>query len=492
MKLSLFAKFFAVFWLTTIAVAIAVAWSTWQLITVSRGLGGDRPDGANTALVEAANAVYATRGLEGLGEWIGRLNQQRLRHGPVLLVDAKGRVLAGPAEFEHLPPPREDGAAGAPPPALRAPPPDLDGPGLDPPRDEGRGPGPRAFERVRSYRLDTGSGDPLWLARLERPPPPPGFFPVEGPRGPRGPHEPMFGLVRMGVALSVSGLLCWLLARHLTRPIRELQAASARLAAGDFTTGLTPRTLARRDELAALARDFQSMAAQLKQLVEAQRQLLRNVSHELRSPLARLQVAAALARRRAGGVVDSEIDRIELETARLDELIGQLLALMRLEAAAGQAHAPLDLSALLEAVTRDARFEAEARGSRVEAKIERGLGLNGNAELLRSVFDNVLRNAIRHTPRGTAVQLEATRDQARRQILVSLRDEGPGVPEAMLERIFEAFVRVDEARSSEAGGSGLGLAIAKQGVRAHGGSILARNRPGGGLEVEIRLGAAGV
>ncbi|MGE3773711.1 MAG: ATP-binding protein [Gammaproteobacteria bacterium] len=491
MKLSLFAKFFAVFWLTTIAVAIAVAWSTWQLITVSREFGGDRPEGANTALVEAANAVYATRGLEGLGEWIGRLNQQRLRHGPVFIVDAKGRVLAGPREFEHLPPPPTGGTVDAPfeaPPALRLPIPGLDGPALRPPPGEALGPGPRIFERVRSYRLDTGQDDPLWLARLERPPPPPGLFPVDGPRGPRGPHAPMFGLVRMGVALLVSGLLCWLLARHLTRPIRELQAASARLAAGDFTTGLTPRTLARRDELAALARDFQSMAAQLKQLVEAQRQLLRNVSHELRSPLARLQVAAALARRRAGDVIDSEIDRIELETARLDELIGQLLALMRLEAATGQVHAPLDLSALLDAVTRDARFEAEARGNRVEAAIERGLTLNGNAELLRSVFDNVVRNAIRHAPQGSAVQLVATRDPALGQILVAVRDEGPGVPEAMLERIFEAFVRVDEARSADAGGSGLGLAIAKQGVRAHGGSILARNRPGGGLEIEVRLG----
>lgn len=490
MKLSLFAKFFAVFWLTTIAVAIAVAWSTWQLLTVSREFGAERPEGANTAMVEAANAVYATRGLEGLGEWIGRLNQQRLRHGPVFIVDARGRVLAGPREFDRLPPPRKDGAPDTAP-ELRMP---FFGFGRGaPPRhaaDDG-GPAPSRAERIRSYRLDTGKDDPLWLARLERPPPPPGLFPVDGPGGPRGPHEPMFGLVRLGVALAVSGLLCWLLARHLTRPIRELQAASARLAAGDFTTGLTPRTLARRDELAALARDFQSMAAQLKQLVEAQRQLLRNVSHELRSPLARLQVAAALARRRAGGVVDSEIDRIELETARLDELIGQLLALMRLEAATGQAHAPLDLSALLDAVIRDARFEAEARGGRVETTIERGLVLDGNAELLRSVFDNVVRNAIRHTPPERAVQLTAKRDASTAQLLVTVCDEGPGVPEAMLERIFEAFVRVDEARSADVGGTGLGLAIAKQGVRAHGGSILARNRPGGGLEIEISFGGGG-
>ncbi len=473
MKLSLFAKIFAAFWLTTIAVAVAVAWSTYQLVTVSRGLAGERPEGANAALVEAANAVYATRGPEGLREWVGRLNQRQLRHGPVLVVDAEGRVLAGPGGHAQLPPPRpgDEGYAGP------GGPPAVGEPGRPPPPGAGR---------IHSYPLDTGDDAALWIARVERPLPPPMLFP--GARA-GGPREPVFGIVRMLVAFSVSGLICWLLARHLTRPIRELQAASARLAAGDFTTGLTPRTLARRDELAALARDFQSMAKQLKQLVDAQRQLLRNVSHELRSPLARLQVAAALARRRAGGAIDTEIDRIELETARLDELIGQLLALMRLESAAGRAQEPLDLSALLDAVTRDARFEAEAHDSHVETTIEHDLTLTGNTELLRSVFDNVVRNAIRHTPRGTAVQVAAMRDPARGQIVVSVRDEGPGVPEAMLERIFEAFVRVDEARSSDVGGTGLGLSIAKQGVRAHGGSIVAGNRPGGGLEIEIRLPA---
>lgn len=456
MKLSLFAKVFATFWLTTIAVASAVAWSTWQLVMVSRDhtASGGR-QGADTALLEAANAVHATRGLEGLGEWIGRLNQQRLRGGPVLLLDAKDRVLAGPVGFEHLPPT-----------------------------------GPGSPDPVRRHRLDTGTADPLWLARLNRPPAP--FFDRPGPPGPPplpGPRTPVFEIVRIGVALTVSGLLCWLLARHLTRPIRELQAASTRLAAGDFTTGLSRRTLSGRDELAALARDFEVMAGQVRQLIEAQRQLLRNVSHELRSPLARLQVAAALARRRAGAVIDSEVDRIELETARLDELIGQLLTLVRLESSVGEAQVPLDLSALLDAVAHDARFEAEAREVVVDTSIEPGLGLRGHAELLRSVFDNVLRNAIRHSPATGIVTLTAQRDGPRDQLVVSIADQGPGVPDAMLDAMFDAFVRVDAARSADTGGHGLGLAIARQGVKAHGGSIVARNRPAGGLEVEVRFSA---
>lgn len=455
MRLSLFAKVFATFWLTTIAVASAVAWSTWQLVMVSREHAADgRPEGADTALLEAANAVHATRGLEGLGEWIGRLNQQRLRGGPVLLLDAKDRVLAGPIGFERVPP---------------------TGPGSPAP--------------VRRQQLDTGTADPLWLARLTRPPPP--FFRPGHPPGPPPPgaRAPAFEIVRIGVALAVSGLLCWLLARHLTRPIRELQAASTRLAAGDFTTGLSQRTLSGRDELAALARDFEAMAGQVRQMIEAQRQLLRNVSHELRSPLARLQVAAALARRRAGAVIDSEIDRIELETARLDELIGQLLTLVRLESSVGEAQVPLNLSALLDAVARDARFEAEAREVIVDTVIEPGLDLRGHAELLRSVFDNVLRNAIRHSPAAGIVALTAQRDVARQQLVVSIGDQGPGVPDAMLDAMFDAFVRIDAARSADTGGTGLGLAIARQGVKAHGGSIVARNRAAGGLEVEVRFPA---
>ncbi len=480
MKLSLFAKIFASFWLTTIAVAMAVAWSTYQLVVVSRpATPRGLLDGRDSALAEAANAVFETRGLEGLGAWIGRLNQPG--RGPVvLLLDARGRVLAGPADVPALSPHLLPGPGQAP--SAAAP--------MSAPGSVLRRAGALDLTTVK---LDTGDGDPLWIARLHRPPgrpPMPGTGRPPGPGGPHdhnGPNGPAFGIVRVVVALLVSGLICWLLARHLTRPIRELQAASGRLAAGDFSLGLSARTLARRDELAALARDFTSMAEQLRQLIDAQRQLLRNVSHELRSPLARLQVAAALARRRGGGSVDSEIDRIDLETARLDELIGQLLALMRLESAASLPQSTVNLSDLCTAITRDAQFEAEARDVQVQAEIAANLMLKGNADVLRSVFDNLLRNALRHTRPGTAVRLDASRDAATGEIVISVSDEGHGVPASMLERIFEAFVRVDDARSTEAGGTGLGLAIARQGVRAHGGSIAARNRVSGGLVVEVRL-----
>jgi len=460
-RLSLFTKIFASFWLTSIVIAAAVAWSTFHMVANHRGAEmRERIDRAGSALAIAANAIHATDGREGLSRWIGALNEGRVGGGPLLLLDAQGVPLPGSAP---LPPGMP---ASTSPEALRARP------------------------DLRLFALDGDTGGALWLGISPRPQrPPPGFLALRA--GPRHPLRTEIGLVRLGITVLVGGLVCWLLARHLTRPIRELQVASARLARGDFAVGIDRRTLARRDELAVLARDFVRMAGKLKTLLDAQRQLLRDVSHELRSPLARLQVAAALARRKGAGLVDSEVDRIELETARVDELIGQLLTLMRLEAADGALPGDtVDLSGLLATVARDAEFEAAALGVGVDARIAPGLRVRGSGDLLRSAVDNVVRNALRHTARDTRVLLTAAPVPGSPQLVVTVRDRGPGVPDAMLERIFDDFVRVDEAREQRTGGTGLGLAIARAGVRAHRGDIRARNVATGGLEVEIRLPAA--
>jgi len=461
MRLSLFTKIFASFWLTSIVIAVAVAWSTYHLVSTHRGAEmRERIERAGAALAIAANAVHATGGHEGLARWVAALNSGRVGGGPLLLLDAQGRSLPGSA-------PLPTGTSTTPDIATL-----------------------RERHGVRLFALDGDLGGALWLGIAPRPRNPQPGFPVAR-SGPRHPLQAELGLVRLGIAVFVSGIVCWLLARHLTRPIRELQAASARLAQGDFAVEIDRRTLARRDELATLARDFARMAGKLKTLLEAQRQLLRDVSHELRSPLARLQVAAALARRKGTGLVDAEIDRIELETARVDELIGQLLTLMRLETAAGAMPATrVDLSALLMTVVRDAEFEAGALGVGVDASIAPGLRVQGSADLLRSAVDNIVRNALRHTARGSRVLLAAAPDPHSSQLVVTVRDYGPGVPDAMLERIFDEFVRVDEAREQRTGGTGLGLAIARAGVVAHRGSVVARNVATGGLEVEIRLPAA--
>lgn len=288
------------------------------------------------------------------------------------------------------------------------------------------------------------------------------------------------------IAALASGLVCFLLARYLTAPLERLRRATDAYANGDLALRVAPALGSRRDEIADLAHSFDRMAQRLQELMDAQRQLLRDVSHELRSPLARLAVALGLARQRTGDA--TELDRIEHEAERLNELIGQLLSLARLESGiAATTRAPVDLAPLLAEVVNDADFEARAANRRVELAAGGPAVILGDARLLHSAFENIVRNAVRYTADGSAVEVALAPDPGRAGWRVTIRDHGPGAPEAMLARLFEPFVRVDEARDRERGGYGLGLAIAERAIRAHGGAVWASNTAGGGLCVEVRL-----
>jgi two-component system sensor histidine kinase CpxA len=288
------------------------------------------------------------------------------------------------------------------------------------------------------------------------------------------------------VAALVSGIVCFVLARYLTAPLGRLRRATESYAAGDLSMRVAPTLGARRDEVAELAQAFDRMAEQLQALMSAQRQLLSDVSHELRSPLARLQVALGLARQRSDGRAAEELDRIEREAERLNQLIGQVLSLARLESgASAPAQESVDLAELLERVAADAAFEARAANRRVEIAHTTAAHMTGDARLLQSALENIVRNAVRHTAEGTAVVLALDEEQAR--WVVTVRDHGPGVPVDMLARLFEPFVRVSEARERASGGYGLGLAIARKAIRAHGGEVFARNEPSGGLAVVVAL-----
>jgi two-component system sensor histidine kinase CpxA len=244
----------------------------------------------------------------------------------------------------------------------------------------------------------------------------------------------------------------------------------------------------RRDEIAGLAGAFDAMAERLEKAFGAQRQLLSDASHELRSPLARLQVALELARQRSGGQTEEEFDRIELEIERLNGLIGQILELSRLEAGVDAAHTEqVDVRELLEGVMADAQFEVESRGCQVSLCESFETLVNANALLLRSAIENVIRNAVKYTKPGTAVEISMRKDTGKPDIIIQVRDHGPGVPEEMLPHLFEPFVRVEEARDRPSGGHGLGLAIADRAIRLYGGEIAARNEPDDGLSVIIRL-----
>ena len=310
-----------------------------------------------------------------------------------------------------------------------------------------------------------------------------------GPRvfiGPRG--VPITGLI---IGVITSGLVCYLLSWYLTKPIVRLRMATRQLAAGDLTARTGAPASKRSDEVASLMRDFDAMAERLETLVKAQSRLLNDISHELRSPLARLNVALGLARQRAGMESADMLDRIELEASRLNELIGRILTLARLEDGEQRVpQTPVPLDELVANVTEDAEFEAQARHCHVRSTIPEGdWRVRGNDSLLHCAVENVVRNAIRYTQEGTSVEIELARQESTHGAEAVLRvgDSGPGVPPAALEKLFEPFYRLDDARGRLTGGVGLGLAITERAVRFHGGKVRAFNRGEGGLLVEICL-----
>jgi two-component system sensor histidine kinase CpxA len=243
----------------------------------------------------------------------------------------------------------------------------------------------------------------------------------------------------------------------------------------------------RQDELGVLARDFDTMADHVRMLIASKETLLRALSHELRSPLARVRVALGLARRE-GADLPKQLDRIELETERLDTLIGQMLQLTHLRAVEPVLQrTPIDLTGLVSEVVEDARLEASAKDKFVEWVPGGPLALEGDAMLIRSAIENVVRNAVRFTDTGTTVT--ATIEGSPLYVSIVIEDRGPGVPEAELSRIFEPFYRVAECRDRDSGGTGLGLALTAGVVRLHRGEVNASNRAQGGLRVEIKLPA---
>lgn len=355
--------------------------------------------------------------------------------------------------------------------------------------------------------------------------------------------EPPIQVLRLLAVLLTAGIVAWALSRHLTAPIETLRGVTQRLAAGDLTVRAGIGLASRRDELAQLAHDFDGMVERIEslmheqeRLVGAQRRLLRDVSHELRSPLARLGVALELARDRAdemsngamalaapslngaatangagGDAADGAhhstpmgevLNRIEREGDRLSEMIDRLLVISRLESGVQTPDStPIELDTMVRSIAADADFEARA-GRRVVTVTEcRECTTLGTRDLLRSAIENVIRNAARYTPADTAVEVSLQPDYGGRlthdsvangtasaqYAVVRVRDHGPGVPEAELKDVFQPFYRASGARERQSGGTGLGLAITARAVELHGGNVHAVNAPDGGLIVEIRL-----
>ena len=283
---------------------------------------------------------------------------------------------------------------------------------------------------------------------------------------------------------SVTGaIFCYLISRYLTKPLAKLGDAAANIAEGRLATRVDPSLRHRRDEIADLARNFDRMAERIEALITGQRRLLADVSHELRSPLSRLIVALGLVKQGPAEEAAENLERIGLEARRLDTLIGQLLALTRIDSGVDRGSpAPFDLTNLVQEVANDGDFEARARNRSVVIKRADACTVTGFEELLRSAVENVVRNAIRHTVEGTVVEISIQVSNS--WVVLRVRDYGPGAPESMLSEIFLPFRRVASGNSE---GAGLGLAIAERAVNVHRGTIRAMNAPKGGLIVEIDL-----
>ena len=280
-------------------------------------------------------------------------------------------------------------------------------------------------------------------------------------------------------------VLCLLLARHIALPIRALQSVAGKIADGDLSVRAAPVIGSRKDELADLARDFDRMADRIQSLLRKQLELLGEISHELRSPLTRLNVSLELVRR---GKMDA-VGHMQADLHRLDTLIGQILTLTRLQMRDDhKTERPVNLRSILESVAEDARFEVKEDGKSIVITRVDDCWLNGDPALLRSCIENVVRNAVHYTKPQTEVELSLeVPDNGSDAARILVADRGEGVPPEALDRIFEPFYRVTQAREHQTGGTGLGLSIAQRIAIVHGGSILARNRDGGGLEMGIRL-----
>jgi two-component system sensor histidine kinase CpxA len=461
---SLFLKIFLWFWATMLVVggSMVAIYSMQRDIFVNRW----------RASMEEALSLYAGTaaqefdhyGLNGLNGYLERLETNSGIHG--YLMDTDGMGVSG--RSSHVPKPLVDRA-------LRSGNPEF------------------ASATGNDYgvlRTEGPSGKTyLFVVRIQR-----GFPGQFLGRGTQA--------LRWALALVLSGMICYLLTRYLTRPVLNLRAAARKLAAGDLSARAGPAVGGRRDEIGELVQDFDRMAERIEGLVGNQRQLISDISHELRSPLARLSVALGLARQRAGAAAAAPLDRIEREADRLNELIGKLLSLARMQAASSPPEKVLvDLHDLLSEIAEDAEFEAQEHGCSVRLRLgpipirsNSGMPFShaeaacvmGSADVLHSAVENVVRNAIRYTVPGTTVEIALECHEG--CAIIDVRDYGPGVPEAELKNLFLPFYRVAGARDRQTGGAGLGLAIADRAVRLHGGIISAENLDdGSGFRVEIRL-----
>ena len=449
--MSLFLKIFLWFWLAialVVAALTVVNWSTQSepLVRQWQTFVGEIVS-SNSA---TAAQIYENEGQAGLQEYLERVESAE-RVNAVGLYDRNRRRIAGSevsAEANSL---------------------------IDKALQSSNTEFIRSSEQTvaaKKIQLKNGA-DYVYVIQLKRPPQTPFLTELKN------------RILQILAVIFTAGLVCYALARYLSSPIGKLRFATQKLAQGDLQTRVAPEIGKRRDEVARLASDFDEMAERIESLVSSEKRLTQDISHELRSPLARMNVALELARVKANPETKSLLERIENESHRLNEMISRLLILSKLETRSENFEkSEVNLTKIVEQIAADADFEAQANNKSVKVLQKDEVKIFGNENLLRSAVENVLRNAVKYSKDETNVEVSLKKNGKNAEIIV--RDYGAGVPENEIANLFRPFYRVHTARDRKTGGIGLGLAIAERAVNAHGGRIGAKNL-GNGLVVQISL-----
>ncbi len=450
--MSLFLKIFLWFWLAMALIVGSLLLVTWSTSSEPLAKQWQTFVGESINLNSAtAVQIYENEGIDGLQEYFVRQKSKR-RINSIGFFNRERKLIAGDLDYVNISGLFDRANSTNEPEFLEYP-------------DRIFGAKKVVLENSETY---------FYVIELKRFSPPPFFTPKL--------------LLQGFVVLLMTGLVCYALARYLSAPISKLREATQKFASGELEVRVGNKAGKHGDELALLANDFDEMAERIERLITSEKRLTQDISHELRSPLARMNVALEIARAKANPETETLIQRLEKESDRLNDLISQLLTLSKLETGSQsfEKH-EINLAKVVEQIAADADFEAKAADRRVEIKQMDQAKVFGNEQLLRSAVENVLRNAVRYTKTDSTVEVSVVNTNGTTN--VNIRDFGEGVPESDLEKMFRPFYRVQEARDRKSGGIGLGLAIAERAVSSHSGTITAKNMEDEGLLIKISLPA---
>lgn len=446
---SLFWKIFITYWFTILIVELFTAWITADLSELEIHPILEHQNEEFVASSELAVSILKTKGLPGLRAWLNEINTHKAIDNIFVfnqnLQEVNNKLLP-----EHIK-------------AI------LDSDIKNYKKIDRYNP----IKNILTFKTTSLEGDSyLLISTFEHP------------------HPIKYLLAPQRVAFSIiaSGLICFLLASYFTSPLRKLRNSTQMLSLNEFKPISLDNLRNRNDEFGALAIDFENMTTRLSDLLNSQKQLLRDISHELRSPLTRIQVALDLARNKFKPTGIDELNRIEHEIENLDFLIRELLTFVRMDAHNTDSKASVDIVELLKDIVTDLNYEKQTTltDSTINIQCPSSAFSEGQAQLLHRALENIIRNASYYSPVDGVIRIECA--VVNNTICIQIADNGPGVPENMLERIFDPFVRVSVARESDTGGNGIGLAIAKRVIDIHQGKITASNRTNGnGLIVTIEL-----